>query len=318
MNGDRSTGFFGRVTGRSAGHPHEPADARAQRDAHESRDARTQRDAHEPADARGQHDPNEARADAAFERTDAGDHPPLRAPVDDTDPADRGTGRHRRGTRSATDRDHATADAGGPGNPRSASDSHSAGSAGDPRNARTTRTPHSAGDPRSADSAGTPRGADSDNRTRDHGASHSGAQPKNGPYQGDPGDGLAEFAAELKLLAEAVLERVEPVLRRAADGQVEWSSCDWCPVCAAAALVRGEHHEVLQSVADHGTAIVTVLREALAGVPVDPVMPEHDHAAPHRDSTAAHRDAAAGRTEDRAGQRPSRSRYVAIPVTIKA
>ncbi|OCF84367.1 hypothetical protein AW168_00050 [Nocardia brasiliensis] len=129
---------------------------------------------------------------------------------------------------------------------------------------------------------------------------------------------MAEFAAELKLLAEAVLERVEPVLRRAADGQVEWSSCDWCPVCAAAALVRGEHHEVLQSVADHGTAIVTVLREALAGVPVDPVMPEHDHAAPHRDSPASPHDATAGRTEGRAGQRPSRSRYVAIPVTIKA
>lgn len=87
-------------------------------------------------------------------------------------------------------------------------------------------------------------------------------------------DELAEFAAELKLLAEAVLERVEPVLRRAAaSGAPEWESCSWCPVCAAAALVRGERHDVLAAVADHGTAIVTVLREALAGVPVDPVMP---------------------------------------------
>ncbi|WP_235210871.1 hypothetical protein [Nocardia brasiliensis] len=241
MNGDRSTGFFGRVTGRGADRTPE-ADARAAGDANES------------ADARGQRGPNEPRADADSGRTDQP----------------------------------------GTGDPRSA------GSAGDPRSARTTGS------------------AGSDARTHDHGAAHSDAKPKSDPYQGDPGDGLAEFAAELKLLAEAVLERVEPVLRRAADGQVEWSSCDWCPVCAAAALVRGEHHEVLQSVADHGTAIVTVLREALAGVPVDPVMPEHDHAAPHRDSTASPHDAAAGRTEDRAGQRPSRSRYVAIPVTIKA
>lgn len=118
-------------------------------------------------------------------------------------------------------------------------------------------------------------------------------------------DGVAEFAEELKLLAEAVLERVEPVLRRAADGQVEWSSCSWCPVCAAAALVRGEHHEVLAAIADHGTAIVTVLREALAGVPVEPVMPtdaDPETGAPHHH----------GRRGDDDGPR-----YVDIPVTIK-
>ncbi|MFG1797928.1 hypothetical protein [Nocardia sp. NPDC049149] len=134
----------------------------------------------------------------------------------------------------------------------------------------------------------------------------------------DPVDGVAEFAAELKLLAETMLERVEPVLRRAADGQTEWASCGWCPVCAAAALVRGEHHEVLQTVADHGTAIVTVLREALAGVPVDPVMPDfdpesHEHGVRQEDS-----DPMTATSESGAGQRTSRSRYVSIPVTIKA
>ncbi|WP_063821653.1 hypothetical protein [Nocardia pneumoniae] len=133
------------------------------------------------------------------------------------------------------------------------------------------------------------------------------------PLDGETGghaahDGLAEFTEELKLLAEAVLERVEPVLRRAAEGQVEWSSCSWCPVCAAAALVRGEHHEVLTAVAEHGTAIVTVLREALAGVPVEPVMPtdaDPETAAPHRHGPG-------GDAQDQ-----ERSRYVDIPVTIK-
>lgn len=105
-------------------------------------------------------------------------------------------------------------------------------------------------------------------------------------------DGLAEFAAELKLLAEAVLERVEPVLRRAAaDGKPEWDNCSWCPVCAAAALVRGEQHDVLSAIADHGTAIVTVLREALAGVPVEPVMPDGtEPGVRHRHHTDAVRD----------------------------
>ncbi|WP_249358598.1 hypothetical protein [Nocardia cyriacigeorgica] len=115
-------------------------------------------------------------------------------------------------------------------------------------------------------------------------------------------DGLAEFAAELKLLAEAVLERVEPVLRRAAaDGKPEWDNCSWCPVCAAAALVRGEQHDVLSAIADHGTAIVTVLREALAGVPVEPVMPDgtepgvrHRHHAGRPEDAARQADTGAG------------------------
>ncbi|MFI6777440.1 hypothetical protein [Nocardia sp. NPDC050412] len=147
------------------------------------------------------------------------------------------------------------------------------------------------------------------------------------PGAAEPGDGLGEFAEELKLLAEAVLERVEPVLRRAADGQPDWSSCSWCPVCAAAALVRGEHHDVLAVVAEHGTAIVTVLREALAGVPVDPVMPEdgvpHDHSfapekhddAPDTESTPAEADI---RTRQSNSSGRKRSRYIGIPVTIKA
>lgn len=163
-------------------------------------------------------------------------------------------------------------------------------------------------------------------------------------------EGIAEFAEELRLLAEAVLERVEPVLRdAAADGKPEWGNCTWCPLCAAAALVRGEQHEVLATVAAHGTAIVTILREALAGEPVDPVMP-HGHgpgsAATHGRSgtgrpdadgmasdsgepppaaeSAAAADARDGHPQGGAPAEPTartaasgRSRYVGIPVTIK-
>ncbi|WP_280197316.1 hypothetical protein [Nocardia cyriacigeorgica] len=125
-------------------------------------------------------------------------------------------------------------------------------------------------------------------------------------------DGLAEFAVELKLLAEAVLERVEPVLRRAAaDGKPEWDNCSWCPVCAAAALVRGEQHDVLTAIADHGTAIVTVLREALAGVPVDPVMPDgtepgvrHRHHGARPEDAGRQADSDASTSADAAGTDP--------------
>ncbi|WP_306359367.1 hypothetical protein [Nocardia sp. CC227C] len=127
----------------------------------------------------------------------------------------------------------------------------------------------------------------SDQHTRDH----HGASEEN----------LAEFAAELRLLAEAVLERVEPVLRKtAADGRAEWSSCAWCPVCAAAALLRGEHHDVVAAIADHGTALVTVLREALAGVPVEPIIPPEadpdspEYAAAHQHSWNEHGAGSAG------------------------
>lgn len=102
--------------------------------------------------------------------------------------------------------------------------------------------------------------------------------------RGHQPDGFAEFTEELRLLAEVLLARVEPVLRRtAADGEADLGGCAWCPVCAAAALVRGDHHDVVAALAEHGTSMVTVLREALAGVPVEPVLPPEwaDHAAGH-------------------------------------
>ncbi|WP_433591050.1 hypothetical protein [Nocardia sp. CA-145437] len=129
------------------------------------------------------------------------------------------------------------------------------------------------------------------------------------PRPGQPDENLGEFAEELRLLAEALLERVEPVLRRtASDGRTEWSSCSWCPVCAAAAIVRGEHHDVVAAIAEHGTAIVTVLREALAGVPVDPVIPpDLDPESP--EYQAWHRYSHGAGTGSGAGDRPFADAY---------
>lgn len=127
-------------------------------------------------------------------------------------------------------------------------------------------------------------------------------EPRPSAHQHRP-DAFAEFAEELRVLAETVLERVEPALRGAAEDRPEWTSCSWCPVCATAALLRGEHHDVLTAIADHGTAIVTVLREALAGAPVEPVLPTEDD--PHRDGRFPAGHHAAGQASAAAAEAPN-------------
>ncbi len=128
---------------------------------------------------------------------------------------------------------------------------------------------------------------------------------------------LGELADELRLLAEVVLERVEPVLRRAmAEDRPEWSGCGWCPLCAATALARGERNDMVTTLATYGATIIMILREALAGVPVDPI-PYPGAEAP-RDPAADARDTGADDSEHTSpttsGGRPE---YVPIPVQIK-
>lgn len=117
---------------------------------------------------------------------------------------------------------------------------------------------------------------------------------------------------ELRQLAEELLDRVEPALRRAAgdDGKQPWEGCSWCPVCAAAALLRGEQHQVLTALADHGSAMVVILREALSGVPAQRV--PVDRPAPDTGEGAMPQVA-----DDAANGKPIAGGFVDIPVTIK-
>lgn len=84
------------------------------------------------------------------------------------------------------------------------------------------------------------------------------------------------LVAEFRALADTVLTRLEPVLQKAAaatadvagdsasaDTQPVFTGCSWCPVCALAALVRGEHHELLAFLAGHAAAFLALLREIL-------------------------------------------------------
>ena len=89
-------------------------------------------------------------------------------------------------------------------------------------------------------------------------------------------DDHTKLLAEFRVLAETVLSRIEPVVAQMAEGRTNvsadvesseelpaFSGCSWCPVCALAALMRGEHHELLAVLAGHVAVILALLRELL-------------------------------------------------------
>ncbi|EHI13868.1 hypothetical protein KEK_06237 [Mycolicibacterium thermoresistibile ATCC 19527] len=86
----------------------------------------------------------------------------------------------------------------------------------------------------------------------------------NGPH--------ADLGPELRQLAQAILDRLDPAVRTAAamaagrgDGPGRCQQV-WCPVCALAALVAGEHHPLLSVIAEHSVALMTVIRAMVADI----------------------------------------------------
>ena len=84
----------------------------------------------------------------------------------------------------------------------------------------------------------------------------------------------SDLGPELRQLAQTILDRLDPAVRlaaaRAAGSGDSPGRCQqvWCPVCALAAVATGESHPLLAVVAEHGAALVTVLRAVLEdGVP---------------------------------------------------
>lgn len=81
-----------------------------------------------------------------------------------------------------------------------------------------------------------------------------------------------EIGPELRRLAQAILDRLDPAVRAAAAMATESltgaSRCQqvWCPVCALAALVRGEQHPLLTVIAEHSVSLMAVVR-AMAAEP---------------------------------------------------
>jgi hypothetical protein len=88
-----------------------------------------------------------------------------------------------------------------------------------------------------------------------------------------------DIGPELRQLAQAILDRIDPAVRSAAamaarSGEAP-GRCQqvWCPVCALAALVAGEQHPLLTVIAEHSVALLTVIRAIVddgANVPPEP------------------------------------------------
>jgi hypothetical protein len=75
-----------------------------------------------------------------------------------------------------------------------------------------------------------------------------------------------DIAPELRKLAEAILNGIDPAVRMAAamtaGNGPGTGKCQqiWCPVCALAALATGDQHPLLTVIADHSIALLEVIR----------------------------------------------------------
>jgi hypothetical protein len=85
----------------------------------------------------------------------------------------------------------------------------------------------------------------------------------------------SDISPELRQLAQAILDRLDPAVRSAAalvggaDGPGKCQQV-WCPVCALAALVNGEQHPLLSVIAEHSVALLTVVRAMVEDIEARP------------------------------------------------
>lgn len=83
---------------------------------------------------------------------------------------------------------------------------------------------------------------------------------------GEQRAGAEEVVAELRALAEALLDRLDPWLSAGAGpdgGTAGAAACGWCPLCALAAALRGERPELARRLAEQGAGWIGVVRALL-------------------------------------------------------
>ena len=89
----------------------------------------------------------------------------------------------------------------------------------------------------------------------------------------------SDIGPELRQLAQSILDRLDPAVRLAAARAQAGGpgKCEqvWCPVCALAALISGEQHPLLNVLAEHSVALLTVVKAMIdnldgAGTPPQP------------------------------------------------
>jgi len=127
-----------------------------------------------------------------------------------------------------------------------------------------------------------------------------------------------EIGPELRRLAQAILDGIDPAVRSAAalaaGAGVGTGKCQqvWCPVCALAALATGDQHPLLTVVADHSVALLEMIRAMVKDVTdIDrSVIPPPDGPPGGGQTT----DTPPGTPGDNGAVK---TRYEAIPVTVE-
>ncbi|MEE6139014.1 hypothetical protein SKC41_22125 [Mycobacterium sp. 050128] len=129
----------------------------------------------------------------------------------------------------------------------------------------------------------------------------------------------ADIGPELRKLAEAILNGIDPAVRMAAamtaGNGVGTGKCQqiWCPVCALAALATGDQHPLLTVIADHSIALLEVIRAIVSDV--------NDIDRSSRPTPQPPPDGPSGggapAEDPRAGEAGVRTRYQPIAVTIE-
>lgn len=84
---------------------------------------------------------------------------------------------------------------------------------------------------------------------------------------------VGDLAAELRALADVLIDRVDPWLASLAAPEEGSSSCSWCPLCALVAALRGERPELTRRLAEQGSGLLNAVRLLVA----EHGSPRHDH-----------------------------------------
>ncbi len=102
----------------------------------------------------------------------------------------------------------------------------------------------------------------------------------------------ADWVDSARRLLDALVPQIDPAATgpagtRAGSGPAHGADCRWCPVCQAAAVVRGERPDVTAALADVLATTASVLRD-LAGEPDgSDAAPDADAADPDPDTADA-------------------------------
>jgi hypothetical protein len=76
---------------------------------------------------------------------------------------------------------------------------------------------------------------------------------------GSEGPAATPFADEARKMMSAVQDWAQRTMPEPPSGH-GGPECQWCPLCQFASILRGEHPELTERVAEAGTALVTAFR----------------------------------------------------------